>query len=60
VEGRKEADTIYIKTAAINGAVGHGEEDIDLPQIAPNGTAGAARAGGGHLPSTSVTSAGRK
>jgi hypothetical protein len=44
VEGRKEGDTMYIETAAINGAVGHGAEDIDLPQIAPNGTAGVARA----------------
>jgi len=43
VEGRKEGDTMYIKMAAINGAVGHGAEDTDLPQIAPNGTAGAAR-----------------
>jgi hypothetical protein len=31
VEGRKEADPIYIKTSAINGAVGYGAEDIDLP-----------------------------
>jgi hypothetical protein len=44
VEGRKEADAIYIETEAINGAVGDRVEDINLPQIAPNGTAGAARA----------------
>jgi hypothetical protein len=42
------------------GAIGHGAEDIDLPQIAPNGTAGAARAVVAAYPPTSATSAGRK
>ena len=42
------------------GAVGHGAEDIDLPQIAPNGTAGAARAVVAAYPPTSAASAGRK